>query len=205
MPATDPWHITGELIISCNCAVFCPCVISLGKHPPTEGFCQAWGGIAIDEGRHGEVSLAGVTLGLVLEIPGEMARGNWTAGVYIDDKADVYQVKALTQILSGRAGGSTGLLHILVGRFLGVFQEEVRYEKDGDIRRFSIPKIIDGELKAIAGAERGRPVTVENSRYWIGPTVIIAEAIRSRFRAFGRNWDFKGRSAEIVPISWRGP
>ena len=205
MPAIEPWHIKGELILSCNCAVFCPCVISLGKHPPSEGDCLAWAGIRIDDGRHGETDLTGVTVGLVLDIPGPLARGNWTAGVYIDEKASVYQVKALTQILSGRAGGTTTLLSILVGRFLGVFQEEVRYETDGDIRRFSIPKIIDGEIRAIPGNEKGKPTTVNNSRYWIGPLVIVAENVKSRFRGFGRNWDFCGRSAEIVPLDWRGP
>ncbi|MGE0210483.1 MAG: DUF1326 domain-containing protein [Parvibaculaceae bacterium] len=205
MAPTVPWHIRGELIISCNCDVFCPCVISLGAHPPTEGECQAWGGFRIDDGRHGDVDLSGIAVGLVLEIPGRMARGNWTAGVYVDEKADVYQVKALTQILSGRAGGTTKLLSILVGRFLGVFQEEVRYETEGHIRRFSIPKIVDGEIAAIRGREKDKPTTIENSQYWIGPLIIVAESVRSRFRGFGRNWDFKGKSAEIVPIDWRGP
>ena len=32
---TETWSITGELILNCNCTVFCPCVASLGKHPPT--------------------------------------------------------------------------------------------------------------------------------------------------------------------------
>ncbi len=36
------WKIKGELILNCNCTVFCQCVVSLGKHPPTEGSCQAW-------------------------------------------------------------------------------------------------------------------------------------------------------------------
>ena len=30
---TVPWTIKGELILNCNCTVFCPCVVSLGKHP----------------------------------------------------------------------------------------------------------------------------------------------------------------------------
>ena len=46
------WAIRGELILNCNCTVFCPCVVSLGKHPPTEGYCQAWAGVRIDEGHY---------------------------------------------------------------------------------------------------------------------------------------------------------
>ncbi len=205
MAAIEPWAMKGELMLSCNCTVFCPCVLSLGRHPPTEGHCQTWGGVRIDEGHYGAVSLAGINMGLVIEIPGMMSRGNWTAGVYIDNKADVYQVKALTQIMSGRARGPTHLLSILVGKFLGVFQEDVRYEVDGDTRRFSIPKIIEGEIVPIPAAKPGEHTTIENSQYWIGPKIIVAQAVKSKFRAFGRNWDFRGRSAEIVPLDWKGP
>jgi hypothetical protein len=203
--AREPWHIKGELILSCNCTVFCPCVLSLGKHPPTEGYCQTWGGVRIDDGKFGDVGLSGINLGLIIEIPGQMSRGNWSAGVYIDNAADIYQVKALTRIMTGQAGGTTHLLSILVGRFLGVWQEDVRYEIDGATRRFTIPKIIDGEIAPVAGKEAGQHTTIENSQYWIGPQIIVAQAIKSRFRGHGRNWDFKGRSAEICALDWKGP
>jgi hypothetical protein len=205
MTANTPWHITGELMLSCNCTVFCPCVLSLGKHPPTEGHCQTWGGIKIDQGRYAEVDLSGIKLGLMIEIPGQMSRGNWTAGVYIGNEADIYQIKALTRIMSGQAGGTTRLLSILVGRFLGVWQEDITYEIDGDVRRFAIPKIIEGEIAPITGKEPGRHTTIENSQYWIGPQIIVAEARKSRLRAHGRNWDFGGRSAEICRLDWKGP
>jgi hypothetical protein len=205
MAANEPWSIKGELMLSCNCTVFCPCVISLGKHPPTEGYCQTWGGIRIDKGNFGTTDLSGIALGLMIEIPGQMSRGNWSAGVFIDNGADVYQVKALTRIMSGSVGGSTHLLSILVGRFLGIWQEDVKYEVDGETRRFSIPKIIDGELVPIPGNGPGKQTVIENSQYWIGPKIIVAQAAKSRFRHQGRNWDFKGRSAEICPIDWKGP
>src|SRR5262245_7804036 len=203
--ARESWHIRGELVLSCNCTVFCPCVLSLGKHPPTEGYCQTWGGIRIDDGKFGEVGLSGINMGLIIEIPGQMSRGNWSAGVYIDNAADIHQVKALTRIMTGQAGGTTHLLSILVGRFLGVWQEDVRYEIDGATRRFTIPKIIDGEIAPVAGKEAGQHTTIENSQYWIGPQIIVAQALKSRFRGHGRNWDFKGRSAEICALDWKGP
>jgi hypothetical protein len=189
----EPWHMKGELMLSCNCTVFCPCVISLGKHKPTEGYCQTWGGVKIDDGRYGEVELSGLALGLIIEIPGLMSRGNWTAGVYVDNAADPYQMKALTRIFSGQAGGTTHLLSILVGKFLGVWQEDVKYEIDGATRRFTIPKT------------PGEHTTIQNSQYWIGPEIIVAQAVKSRLRAHGRNWDFKGLSAEIVKLDWQGP
>ena len=205
MSSREPWHIKGELMLSCNCTVFCPCVLSLGKHGPTEGTCQTWGGVRIDDGRWGDIDLSGINMALMIEIPGQMSRGNWSAGVFIDNAADVYQVKALTRIMSGQAGGNTRLLSILVGRFLGVWQEDVRYEVEGDVRRLTVPKIIDGEIVPIPGSRAGDHTTIENSQYWIGPKIIVAQARKSRFRHQGRNWDFKGRSAEIVPLDWKGP
>ena len=36
-----PWTIKGELILNCNCTVFCPCVVSLGQHPRS-AYCLSW-------------------------------------------------------------------------------------------------------------------------------------------------------------------
>ena len=54
-------------------------------------------------------------------------------------------------------------------------------------------------------AWREQPTTIENSQYWIGPQIIVSEAVKSRFRHQGRNWDFQGRSAEICALDWNGP
>jgi hypothetical protein len=50
--------------------------------------------------------------------------------------------------------------------------------------------------------EKGKPVTFQNSTYWMGPEVIISTAEQGRVRAFGRVWDFEGRSAELCKIKW---
>ena len=74
--ATD-WKVKGELILNCSCDVFCPCVVSLGAHPPTEGHCHAWMGIIIDEGHYEGESLSNLNVGLLVDIPGRMGEGNW--------------------------------------------------------------------------------------------------------------------------------
>jgi hypothetical protein len=196
------WTLRGELVLSCNCAVFCPCTLSLGKASPTEGYCQTWAGIRIDEGRFEEVDLAGVKVGLIIEIPGLMSRGNWTAGLFVDDRASIHAVKALTKIFTGRAGGSTHLLSILVGHFLGVQQAPMTYEIQGDTRIFTIDKIVSGAVTPIAGKDKDQPVVIRNSEYWVARDIVVARADKSRVRAFGRNWDFAGRSAEICQLDW---
>ena len=200
-----PWSLKGELILNCNCTVFCPCVVSLGQHPPTEGYCQAWSGVRIDEGQYGDTDLSGLNIGLVLEIPGLMARGNWTAGVFIDDRASVYAVNALTKIFSGRAGGSTSLLSILVGNFLGVRQAPVEYTVEDKTRIVRVEGYIDGAITPISGKNGGDDVVISNSQYWIAPDITVCQSDKSRMRAFGRNWNFAGRSAELCRLDWAGP
>ena len=200
----DAWKIKGDLVMSCNCTVFCPCVLSLGQHEPTEGYCQTWAGIQIEEGQSGVTDLSGLKVGLIADIPGPLARGNWTAALYIDEDASVHAVKALTRIFTGRAGGSTGLLKILVGSFLGVRQEKIIYRREGDTHVFQIPKIIDGRVTPIRGKRRGENVVIRNTEYWIGSEVTVSRAEVSRVRAFGRNWSFAGRSAELCRLDWSG-
>ena len=192
------------MALSCNCTIFCPCVLSLGQHPPTEGYCQTWAGIRIEEGHSGDTDLSGLNLGLVMEIPGLMARGNWTAGVFIDDRASVYAVNALTKIFSGRAGGSTALLSILVGKFLGVRQAAISYEIEDKTRIVTVEGSIDGAVTPISGQDGG-DVVISNSKYWIAPDITVCRSDKSRMRAFGRNWNFAGRSAELCRLDWAGP
>jgi hypothetical protein len=199
---TDAWTLRGELTLSCNCAVFCPCVVSLGQHDPTEGYCQTWAGIRVDDGRFNEVDLSGLNVGLIADIPGPLTRGNWTAGLFVDERASIHAVKALTKIFTGRAGGSTGLLKILVSSFLGVRTVPITYKVEGQTRIFSVEKMIDGAVTPIQGKDPDKPVMIHNSGYWIGPDVMVSRADRSRMRAFGRNWNFAGRSAEICAIDW---
>lgn len=200
-----PWTLQGELILNCSCTVFCPCVVSLGKHPPTEGNCQGWAGVRIDRGQYGKTSLGGINVALLLDIPGNMARGNWTAALYVDERATDTQFDALTAIFSGKAKGTTGLFSILVGNFLGAERAPVTYVTEGNRRRLEVPKKILGEVEPIQGANAKNEVQIVNTQYWMGPEVTVAEAKKSRVRAFGRVWDFEGRSAEICQISWKGP
>ncbi len=201
----DKWSLEGELILNCNCTVFCPCVISLGKHPPTEGYCQAWAGVRIDAGRSGNIDLSGLNVAMLLDIPGKMERGNWTLALWIDDRATDEQFGALESILRGGARGTTGLFKLLVGEYLGAERAPVNFVTEGDTRSLSVGRYIQGAVTPITGMRGGEEVSVVNTQYWMGPEVVVAEATMGRVRAFGRVWNFEGRSAEICSIRWEGP
>ncbi|MDA7429859.1 DUF1326 domain-containing protein [Primorskyibacter aestuariivivens] len=204
-PGTVPWAIKGELVLNCNCTVFCPCVISLGQHPPTEGHCQTWGGVRIDEGHYGDIDLSGLNIGLMIEIPGMMGRGNWKVALFIDDRASDEAYDALLNIFSGKAKGTTGLFKVLVGEILGAERQPVTYETDGKARHITVGRKIEGVVHPVAGKDADSDLVVTNTQYWMGPDITVATASKGKLRAYGRVWDFDGRSAEICQIDWHGP
>ncbi|MBS9718736.1 DUF1326 domain-containing protein [Pseudohalocynthiibacter aestuariivivens] len=199
------WTIKGELILNCNCTVFCPCVVSLGAHPPTEGYCQAWSGIRIDKGQYGDTDLSGLNVGLVLDIPGMMGRGNWKAAAYIDERSSDEAYDALVKIFSGAAKGTTGLFSMLVSEFMGAERAPVEFTTEGKARRLMVGKTIQGEIVPVEGNDPDQDIVVSNTGYWMGPDITIATATKGKVRAYGRVWDFSGRSAEICQIDWKGP
>jgi hypothetical protein len=200
------WALKGELVLSCNCTVFCPCVLSLGQHPPTEGYCQTWAGFRVDNGYYGDTDLSGLNLGLIMEIPGYMSRGNWTAGLFVDKRASIYATKAFTKIFTGKAGGTTSLL-VDPGRefprratgadqLRGRGQEANRQDSQDHRRR--------------RGADSGQEPR-RGHRDLQFRVLDRAGNHRRQIRAFqdcapfGRNWNFAGRSAEICKLDWSGP
>ena len=196
------WAIKGELFLNCSCELFCPCVVSLGAHPPTEGHCNAWMAIAIDEGHYEGEDLNGLNVGLMVEIPGRMAEGGWKVAAYVDERASGKAYNGLLQIFSGAAGGTTGLFTMLVSDIVNAEREKVEIVRDGKKRGLYIGRKIQGEIEMMKGAIPDQPVMVSNSKYWMGPDIIAAKGIKSKVRDFGRIWDFGGKSAEICPIDW---
>jgi hypothetical protein len=199
------WAIKGELILNCSCDVFCPCVVSLGAHPPTEGHCHAWMGVIIDEGHFEGEDLSGLNVGLLVDIPGRMGEGQWKVAAYVDERASGKAYNGLLQIFSGAAGGTTGLFTFLVSDIIGAERAPVSIERDGKKRRINIGRKIQGEIEMLEGKDADHPVMVSNSKYWMGPDIIVARGLKSKVRDYGRVWDFGGKSAEVCPIDWKGP
>ena len=198
------WALKGELFLNCSCELFCPCVVSLGAHPPTDGHCHAWMAIAIDEGNYEGEDLSGLNVGLLVDIPGRMGEGNWRVAAYVDERANDAAYSGLLQIFSGAAGGTTGLFTMLVSEIIGAERAPVEIIRDGKKRAIKIGRKISGEIEMIDGASPDHPVMISNSKYWMGPDIIAAIGVKSKVRDYGRVWDFGGKSAEICPINWKG-
>jgi len=202
---SEPWTIGGEFLVSCNCDVFCPCVLSLGKARPTQGDCFSWFGFHIEDGTSGATPLAGLNLGLLLEVPGPMEQGNWTLGLYVDERASDAAAAALGDIFTGRAGGPIAWWSIMIAEQLATRRVPITFAREGRGWRMTIPKIVDGLVEPIAAAGGDGLVRITNSRYWMAPDVVVAAGTKSRVRDWGRNWDLSGKSAEYSRFRWSGP
>ena len=181
MTPTD-WAIKGELFLNCSCTVFCPCVVSLGAHPPTEGHCYAWMAIAIDEGHYEGESLSGLNVGLMVEIPGRMAEGGWKVAAYVDERASGKAYNGIMQIFSPAAGGTTGLFTMLVSDILGAERAKVEIVRDGKARGLDIGRKVQGEMAMLDGGDPDHHVVITNSKCSRGPDTSAARRTTTTVR-----------------------
>ncbi len=94
---------------------------------------------------------------------------------------------------------------MLVSEFIGVSRAKIEYTNEGKNRGLVVDKHIIGEIHPIEGNDSANDVTLQNTSYWMGPDITIAQASKGKVRAFGRVWNFEGKSAEICQIKWSGP
>ncbi len=179
---TQKWRIQGDFLLSCNCDVWCPCVLSMGKADPTYGRCLSWWAIHCEQGHNGDVTLDGLTTGLLLETPGPLAEGGWTFAIYLDENGSPEADDALVEIFKGQAGGPISRFSIMISDYLGAKKVPITYEELETGWRVNVPKLIEGAIEPIQGADGETPVMAKNTNYWVGPDVIVSKGTKSRFR-----------------------
>ena len=64
--------------------------------------------------------------------------------------------------------------------------------------------MIEGAVTPVPASDRDEHVVINNSQYWIAPDITVCKSDKSKMRAFGRNWNFAGRSAELCKLDWSG-
>ena len=206
------WGIKGHFLLNCNCDVFCNCPMSLGKAIPNSanGKCFSWWGIIIEnghaEGENSKIDISGINVAILLEVPGPLSMGGWTAGLYIDEKASDEAADALLKIFSGQAGGQTGWFSVMISNFLGVKRCPIDYNETENGWTYTIPNILEGTIEKEPGLNKGEDIKVSNLKYWVAPEIIVGRGgKKSRIKDHGRNWDFTNGSAEYCAVDWSGP
>ena len=148
----DQWEIHGSEYVNCNCNYGCPCQFNA---PSTHGCCETVAAGQIDKGHFNDTRLDGLNFVLVLQWPGEIAAGNGTEQVVIDDRADPDQREALRKILHGEstAPGATHFFvyHSTMSKVLETLYAPIDVSIDVEARKGSFK--VDGVVES-----EGRPI-----------------------------------------------
>jgi hypothetical protein len=204
----DPisWHLSGDYFENCSCSVVCPCLVSAAApltSRPTEGFCNVPLVFHIESGRYGDVVLDGLNVFVILQSPGVMADGDWSAATYIDERADDEQTEALTAIFSGAAGGPMAAFTPLISKNLGVSKVPIAFRIDGKTRSAEIPGILRMSVDPLPTmhpsgemwANLGHPVSADKMALAVG-------AAGNTFSDRGMRWDNSGKNGLYATIRW---
>jgi hypothetical protein len=97
------WRISGEEVVSCNCAWGCPCQFNA---PPTTGHCEALIAYEIRDGHYGDTTLDGVRFAGIYWWPGRIDEGNGHRQIIVDERATSEQRAAIDALVSGSEGGT---------------------------------------------------------------------------------------------------
>ncbi len=201
------WQISGQYMETCNCALLCPCIVSNLTARPTEGDCKAAVTLRIDKGQKDAVKLDGLSFIVMMHSPGPMAAGNITVGLIIDEAASDEQVEAISAIAAGSAGGPMAALGPLVGRLAGVERRPIRFDSNGLNYSVMAGDLVAQACEGIASAgDPGKALAIDNTAHPVNSRLSLARATRSKFHAFGIDWeDSTGtRNGHFAPFSWAG-
>jgi len=163
----DNWMIKSRTFGNCNCASNCGCQFNV---PSTHGFCEFVEAGHLDEGHFNGVSLAGLNWAFMIKWPGEIAEGNGTELVVIDERADDAQREALRKIILGETDGPGtnhfAVFNSLCSKVLDVVYAPIRYEIDIDNRTASleVPGMIEANGAPIINEFSGEQFHIALSR-----------------------------------------
>ena len=205
--STPSWSIRGEYFENCNCAVVCPCLFSASAPfaaMPTEGACEVPFVFHIDQGRYGDVPLDGLNAVVIVRTPGPMIEGNWTAALYVDERADERQREALQAIFTGQAGGTRGGLAPLISDVLGIKAVPIDFRVEGKRRSVEIPGIMSLAVRPVASfmGEDQEVVAVNVHPFAPQGVGIAVGEPGSTWSDYGLRWDNSGRNGHYAAITW---
>jgi hypothetical protein len=199
------WSVQGQYMETCNCTQVCPCITTNLLARPTEGDCKAALAMRIDQGEKDGVRLDGLAFVVMMHSPGAMADGNITVGLIIDEQATPQQVQAVTDIATGAAGGPMAALAPLVGRLAGVERRPIEFERDGLSYSVHAGDLLDEACEGLPSVVApGEAIALVNTAHPVNQKLSLAKATRSRFHAFGIDWeDASGtRNGHFAPFNW---
>jgi hypothetical protein len=202
----EKWTAQGDLFEGCNCDLLCPCHVSF-RQPPTQGFCDTIWAVSCDQGRYGDVDLAGLKVAIFLHCPGNMVDGDWTTVLLVDDQSTPEQYEALQAIFSGEAGGPWETMSQFYrdGKYTAVARTPLEMTIDGRTRTITAPDRLFLEMQTLRGGEdRQGLVTINNLRNVIHGDEHVMGLSNFNVSDETMNWEYQGKHGLYSKFDWSG-
>jgi hypothetical protein len=163
-------------------------------------------GFKIEQGKFGEVPLDGLGFMIIGFTPEEMGKGNWSAGVIVDERASTAQRDAIVAVASGAAGGPMAALSGLITNFIGVESAPIRFERDGVRWSVNASTFVRMSAEPAMGIDptATEPLQLANTGHPASSNFWLAQAVHSQVQAFGLSWSDTGgqNNGQYAPFTW---
>lgn len=204
--ATPAWKVAGQYYETCSCAFVCPCILTQLTAKPSKGSCTFAMSFKIEQGTFGNVPLDGLGFIVIGFTPEEMGKGNWSAGVIVDERASAEQRDAIVAVASGGAGGPMAALSGLITNFVGVESAPIRFERDGVKWSVNASTFVSMSAAPAMGIDPAatEPLQLRNTGHPANSNLTLAHALQSQVNAFGFSWsDASGQNnGQYAQFTW---
>ena len=206
MATQTSWRMRGDVMEACSCATTCPC--NFGSDP-TPLPCEVVIGWRIQDGNYGNTRLDGLSVVLYGRIPGNVFQGNWTVGVYLDQRASQPQAQALGDIFAGNAGGWPAMLSSLIGNLLPPKQVPIHFQTVDGEHSITIPGLLEVGSERVPNPLPGQPpldpkVSDLAVPFYTG-SVNVRRSRTLRLSDPGMSFQYTGRSSLVGQFDYSGP
>jgi hypothetical protein len=206
MATQTSWRMRGDVMEACSCATTCPC--NFGSDP-TPLPCDVVIGWRIQDGNYGNTRLDGLSVVLYGRIPGNVFQGNWTVGVYLDQRASQQRAQALGDIFAGNAGGWPAMLSSLIGNLLPPKQVPIQFQTVDGEHSIRIPGLLEVGSERVPNPIPGQPpldpkVSDLAVPFYTG-SVSVRRSRTLRLSDPGMSFQYAGRSSLVGQFDYSGP
>jgi hypothetical protein len=155
------YRLEGKLLEVCTCDVLCPCWVGA---EPYGGTCDGTFSWHFDKGEIDGVDMSDLTIAILCHIPGNILKGNWSAVVFVDEKASPQQEKAILKVFTGKLGGPIAEFANLIGRVVAVKRVTITFEVEKGKGRLRIGSAVTTDIEPFQGAT-GRATTLHDTAF----------------------------------------
>jgi hypothetical protein len=145
------WRLTGQLIETCSCNMFCPCWFTVKELMIMDrGWCATAIAFRVRDGNADGVNLSGRTVVFGADFPGPtLFDGNATARLYLDEGTSADQRRELEPIFQGHKGGAMAALAPLISKWLPTQAANISVKDQGETITVTVANVGEVQSRAL--------------------------------------------------------